>query len=206
MKSAMQTLHDQNSLLRAQVNQTPVANGLPSTNIQAPNNYVADPLTNSNGGQPGVEDAIDHKKTEEQKKQLERELKIRDEIIHELEMRLADVKTPPPPAMLGGDVAGPSKIEVDMLNSQLQALHMTIANKDAELDCVQSELSDEKFKSIEQGDLMKAQMSKVANELKEVKGEQDDLLMMLADQDTKLRDFKARLKALGQEVEADDEE
>ena len=201
----MQTLRDQNSLLRAQVNQTPVANGLTSPTSMTAAGPDHASLTNGNGPVDNAAVSATDKKTEEEKKQLERELKIRDEIIHELEMRLADVKSSPPPLPSMSSAAGPSKIEVDMLNSQLQALQMTVANKDSELDRVQSELSDEKFKAIEQGDLLKAQMGKVTEELKELKGEQDDLLMMLEDQDSKIRDFKARLKALGQEVEEDDE-
>lgn len=211
METAMQTLRDQNSLLRAQVNQTPVTtNGLIAFGDQQHQPPTMNGIGSSsdNKNESSVGGGGDQKKTEEEKKQLERELKIRDEIIHELEMRLADVKTPPLVPSSGGDLlsSGPTKIEVDMLNSQLQALQMTVANKEAELDRVQSELSDEKFKVIEQGDLMKAQVSKALEELKEVKSEQEDLLLMLADQDVKLRDYRARLRALGQVVEDEDDE
>lgn len=207
----MQTLQDQNSLLRAQVNQTPVTNGLlPAAAASAVPAGDHNSITNGNGNILHNDDNNDQKKqkqqTDEEKKQLERELKIRDEIIHELEMRLADVKTPPTTSLPAAAAEGPTKIEVDMLNSQLQALHMTIANKDSELDRIQGELSDEKFKAIEQADLLKAPLAKVTDELKELKGEQDDLLMMLAEQDTKLREYKDKLKALGQDVEEEEDD
>jgi len=40
----------------------------------------------------------------------------------------------------------------------------------------------------------------VLNEMREGKKEQEDLLVLLADQDTKLRSYRRRLKDLGEKV------
>ena len=44
------------------------------------------------------------------------------------------------------------------------------------------------------------------DELDTLKKEQEDLLVLLADQDTKIDKYKTKLKELGQQVEDDDED
>ncbi len=195
LQSSLQTLKDQNQLLKASKMQTAAAvsnahvtNGLPPSNSATP-----PPTSNAQT----AELAEKLSASEEARKKLEKELRIRDDIIHELEMRSSPARESKP---AGG--AEPSqtndtgsqdqaRIELQMLQSQMQALHMTLASKEAEIDRLQGLLAE--FRSMK-------------GEFEGLRTEQDDLLMMLADQDTKISDYRARLKALGQPVDDEDEQ
>ncbi|GFN80981.1 general vesicular transport factor p115 [Plakobranchus ocellatus] len=47
---------------------------------------------------------------------------------------------------------------------------------------------------------------KLKDEMETIKKEQDDLLVLLADQDAKIDKYKSKLKELGQEIEDDDDD
>ncbi|XP_070186346.1 general vesicular transport factor p115-like isoform X2 [Littorina saxatilis] len=64
-----------------------------------------------------------------------------------------------------------------------------------------------KIRVLEEGkEAEAAEKGVLREELDTLKKEQDDLLVLLADQDAKINKFKAKLKELGQEVEEDDDE
>ena len=148
--------------------------------------------------------------TDEDKKTLEREIKIRDDIIHELEMRLAmsdrdskerEINTPKREETNGGDAA--VKVELDILSSQVEALHAALAQKESEMGRLEGELraaaaiKEDSARSA----VLEAEVKQLSEELSSTRSEQEDLLMMLADQDVKMAEYAAKLKAMGVSVE-----
>lgn len=145
--------------------------------------------------------AIDAKKLEEEKRKMQLELQIRDDIIHELEMRLAEVpeangqqqqQTPTAPK-------APSQIEMETLNAQLAALQTSLGGKDSQLEALQGRLSKAEEQRL-------SEAAEAKRQLEELRAEQEDLLVLLSDQDSKTREYRQRLRALGQEVEEEEEE
>ncbi|RXN01918.1 General vesicular transport factor p115 [Acipenser ruthenus] len=53
--------------------------------------------------------------------------------------------------------------------------------------------------------ILQNEKSKLQQEVAESKKEQDDLLMLLADQDQKIKSLKDKLKELGEPIEEDDD-
>merc|ERR1712115_389759 len=131
MGSSIQTLRDQNQLLRSS-NNPPIPSATIANGEAAPSNPTEE--------HQGIND--EDKKTlreaEETKMKLEKEIRLRDEIIMELEMRLQS-----DPAMAGTNAKSQTestsleeqqRIEGAMLHSQIQTLYATVATKDEEID------------------------------------------------------------------------
>lgn len=102
---------------------------------------------------------------------LEKELRVRDDIIHELEVRLTL------PNFQNSD-----SIEVQNLQTQLDALQTILAKKDNEIEALKN------------GD---DELNTLKCDFASLQSEQEDLLMMLSDQDLKIREYKKKLKLLG---------
>ena len=161
LNTTIQTLQDQNSLLKAQ---------------------------RTCNGPTGVETVkFDSRKMEDKIENLEKEIRVRDDIIHELEVKLI---------LNNNDEDDSSDIEVKNLAKQVEALQNTLAKRDHEIE----DLKQQQEHPVNGESDLKSQ-------LETLQGEQDDLLMMLSDQDSKLKEYKKTLKALGQPIleEEDDE-
>ena len=78
-----------------------------------------------------------------------------------------------------------------MLQTQIHALYATVAAKDAEIDRLNGLVYE--FRSMK-------------GDFEVLRTEQDDLLMMLSDQDTKIDGYKKKLKALGETLDGDDDD
>jgi hypothetical protein len=248
MTTSVQTLQDQNSVLKAQSQ---------GDSTVSPNNG---PLNLK--AHHGTEIAL--KEAQSTIMKLEKELKVRDDIIHELEVRI----TLSPPnngsedqpvinaievqnmqlqlyalqAALatreteietlkalksGGDSTGPTTtslmnngsqdqpvnnaLEVQQMQLQLYALQAALATRESEIETLKALKSTPPPPPTKtNGDLNHVEDTPSEHEpgnLQEsytaLQSEQEDLLMMLSDQDSKLRDYKKKLKALGQAVEED---
>ena len=144
---------------------------------------------------------------------LEKELKIRDDIIHELEVRWT----------LNHDES--SDIEIINLQKQLEALQNVLAKRENEIEelkqynrqiretevakltttgsavaAVNGVNKTENCNNVEEKDDLKSAYETL-------QGEQEDLLLMLSDQDTKLNEYKKKLKSLGHPIlDEEDEE
>ena len=152
---SIQTLQDQNSLLKAQKSYGPITE-------------ATMPKTNGDSG-----DLISKIDT------LEKELRVRDDIIHELEVRLT----------LNNDDS--NEIEVKNLQKQVEALQNALAKKEEQQQNNNHPINGE---------------NDVRSAYETLQSEQEDLLMMLSDQDSKLKEYKKRLKALGQPILDDEDE
>ena len=189
LESSIQTLRDQNQLLKAS-NKAPVASAaLTNGETELFNAKDAQQVINN-------EQMEKVKEAEESRTKLEKELRLRDEIIMELEMRLQSESVAvgtndTVQATQMPDVDKQQKIEGEMLQMQMQALYATVASKDAEIDRLNG-LVDE-FRSMK-------------GDLEVLRAEQDDLLMMLSDQDSKMDGYKKRLKELGETLGGDDDD
>jgi len=81
----------------------------------------------------------------------------------------------------------------DLLNENLK-LQEIISSLKSDLEiCQKSKLNEEPVQSNDE-------CERLTNELDNVRKEQEDLLVLLTDQDSKLRHYKKRLKELGQSV------
>ena len=189
LESSIQTLRDQNQLLKAS-NKAPVASAaLTNGETELFNAKDAQQVINN-------EQMEKVKEAEESRTKLEKELRLRDEIIMELEMRLQSESVAvgtndTVQATQMPDEDKQQKIEGEMLQMQMQALYATVASKDAEIDRLNG-LVDE-FRSMK-------------GDLEVLRAEQDDLLMMLSDQDSKMDGYKKRLKELGETLGGDDDD
>ena len=158
---SIQTLQDQNSLLKAQKWNGPVTDAIT-------------PKTNGDSGD--LMGKIDT---------LEKELRVRDDIIHELEVRLT----------LNNDESS-AEIEIKNLQKQIEALQNTLAKKEEQVE----ELKQNHNHHPVNGE------NDIKSAYETLQSEQEDLLMMLSDQDSKLKEYKKRLKALGQPILDDEDE
>jgi len=92
------------------------------------------------------------------------------------------------------------------LQTQLEGLHQALAMKDSQIEALKQNhlVNGEKEVKSELKSELKTENSDEIHELKEaftaLQNEQEDLLMMLSDQDLKLREYKKKLKNLGQPV------
>ena len=159
---SIQTLQDQNSLLKAQKS----SNG--------PITEIITPKTNSDSS-----DLINKIDT------LEKEIRVRDDIIHELEVRMT---------LNNNDDS--TEIEIKNLQKQVEALQNALARKENEVE----ELKQNNNHPVN------GEENDVRNAYETLQSEQEDLLMMLSDQDSKLKEYKKRLKALGQPILDDEDE
>ncbi|XP_033738729.1 general vesicular transport factor p115-like isoform X2 [Pecten maximus] len=94
------------------------------------------------------------------------------------------------------------KEEVQKLSNEKSALQerLTKANEES------LNLIDKANKAHEETKKVAKEKSEVEEELDNLKKEQEDLLVLLADQDTKIDAYKTRLKELGEQVEEDDDD
>ena len=196
LNNSIQTLHDVNSVLKAQSSNPVIANGPVVNKIETPNPHAA-------AEKPIV---IASEEDDEEKQQLEKEIKIRDEIIHELEMQLTESGKDNHKVPL--DQANPLQIEVDMLNAQVQALQVTLSSKDSKIDQLESSLAHSKVvetngTALENGiqpnvvDESQKEVAKYKADLKTIKAEQEDLLMLLADQAAQLEKYRCKFREFG---------
>ncbi len=170
----VQTLKDLNSVLRAQ------QAGTPSSKTE--NGLTAEKDAPGFGS--------------EEKASLERELKIRDDIIQELEIRLAGMgskaASPERQNGLGSGEEGeedsrrPTRAEMELLQAQVQALQQALGAKDSELDRAESAAEE-----------VRREVAALKAREEEARSEQEDLMLLLADQDQKLEQYRNRMKEMG---------
>ncbi len=181
LNGSVQMLKDLNSVLRAQ------QAGTPSSKAQVV----------ENGPVAGQKEApVATAFSEKERTSLERELKIRDDIIQELEIRLSRIgsKKETPEKVNGTDDDShrqPTLAELEMLQSQIQALQQALSKKEADLDHAESTLAEvRKSHQAEVGIMRKEEENR--------KTEQEDLMLLLADQDQKLEQYRKKLQELGE--------
>lgn len=186
LECSIQTLRDQNQLLRSS-NNAPIPLAAIANGETAPSNAKEE--------HQGINDKENKtlREAEETKIKLEKEIRLRDEIIMELEMRLQS-----DPAVRGTNVKSQTtenasveeqqRIEGEMLHTQIQTLCATVATKDEEIDRLNGLVNE--FRSMK-------------GDFEVLRAEQDDLLMMLSDQDSMIDRYKKRLKALGETLIGD---
>uniref|UniRef100_A0A8C2CEV7 General vesicular transport factor p115 n=1 Tax=Cyprinus carpio TaxID=7962 RepID=A0A8C2CEV7_CYPCA len=113
--------------------------------------------------------------------------------------------------------AGVCLQEVELLRAQLQSQSAEITElqrekqellraPDATVRVFQKEVMEKELASASStAAVMQTEKSQLQQELQESKKEQDDLLMLLADQDQKILSLKHRLKGLGETIEDEDD-
>ncbi len=193
MAGTVQNLKDLNSVLRAQQAGTPSSVGGKTNNAVIEN---------------GLSEQKAKSLSSEEKGALEREIKIRDDIIQELEIRLSGMDMSPTQqqqqqknsngvveAKDASECPHPTQAELDMLQSQVRALQQALAKKEAESG---SETEVRVAQVRKEHEVESARLNEQAESLR---AEQEDLLMLMADQDQKLDKYKAKLEQLG--VDAD---
>lgn len=190
-ESSIQTLRDQNQLLKAS-NKAPVAPAaVTNGGTELPGGAMEEHQVISNEEKDKLREA------EETRRKLEKEVRLRDEIIMELEMRLqsgtvgAGTNATSQTTEGAGVEEKQQQIEGEMLQTQIHALYATVAAKDAEIDRLNGLVYE--FRSMK-------------GDFEVLRTEQDDLLMMLSDQDTKIDGYKKKLKALGETLDGDDDD
>ena len=199
----MQTLQDQNSLLKAQtssLNQPQTQPFMLNGTSSVESNELKEAKSNVN--------------------RLEKELRVRDDIIHELEVRLTlPNHEDTTESSAGLDLNSSTGIEVRNLQTQLEALQTALAHKDNEIEALKSMLLTLQnpgskvngHSSHETGNNQDNQdaadlVKKLKEDYSTLEQEQEDLLMMLSEQDCKIKEYKKRLKSLGQVLSEDDED
>uniref|UniRef100_A0A672M881 Vesicle tethering protein Uso1/P115-like head domain-containing protein n=1 Tax=Sinocyclocheilus grahami TaxID=75366 RepID=A0A672M881_SINGR len=106
-----------------------------------------------------------------------------------------------------------TSLEVELLKAQLQSQTAEITQLQSERqellrgsETTVSELMEKELASATStAAIMLSEKSKLQQEVQESKKEQDDLLMLLADQDQKILSLKQRLKDLGETIEDEDD-
>jgi PREDICTED: USO1 homolog, vesicle docking protein-like len=91
------------------------------------------------------------------------------------------------------------------MESELSSLETKINITDENEDEV-SILKNDKKVLLEKVETLEGQIAKALNDLDNTKKEQDDLLILLTDQDSKIREYKKKLSELGHKVEDDYED
>lgn len=187
--TSMATLKDQNSVLRAQNSHTKAA---PLSEV------------NSSTTQNGQSTGSNHAEFAEEKRKLENEIKIRDDIIQELEMRLMAVesdsstKVDAKKHLMNGH--GPEvEAELALLKTQLESLRINLSQKEEEIHDLKTINAQSSPQST---DVKEVEAMKL--EVASLKAEQEDLLVLLADQDAQIGAYRNQLRALGQTVDEDD--
>ncbi|TRY78930.1 hypothetical protein TCAL_01726 [Tigriopus californicus] len=188
--TSLATLKDQNSVLRAQSSHTKAA---------IPTSEVINTSTSRNGPSTGSQNA----NFAEEKRKLEHEVKIRDDIIQELEMRLMTVEndhsTSGDPKPLTNGHGSEVEAEMALLKTQLESLRVNLSQKEEDIHDLKSQRAPPPSIPIASKELEAMKL-----DVETLKAEQDDLLVLLADQDTQLVAYRAQLRALGQVVDEDD--
>jgi hypothetical protein len=181
LQGTVQSLKDLNSVLRAQ------QSGTPSSSKTAAAAAENGPVV----VKPGF--------TAEEKAALEREVKIRDDIIQELEIRLSS-SAPPTVNGTGDGADGPTQAEMDLLQSQVRALQQALARRDEE-DCGRAEA-----RAAELSRQHREEAARLRVQAESAREEQEDLLVLLSDQEQKLAQYRARLEQLGVADDVADEQ
>ena len=96
-------------------------------------------------------------------------------------------------------------IELKNMQIQLEALQAALAQRDSQIEALKAD-HENKEKIHCNGDSDIAESAKLKEAFESLQNEQEDLLMMLSDQDMKLRKYRKILKNLGQIVSEDEEE
>lgn len=104
------------------------------------------------------------------------------------------------------------RFRVDQLQGQVQALMNEGAHQKTKVNFYESE-NLRLFGELEQAKAAQGDSIQLQNENAELRfkvssmtKDQEDLLELLADQELKLKDYRSKLKALGQQVEISDDE
>ncbi|KAK5608469.1 Vesicle-mediated ER to Golgi transport protein [Crenichthys baileyi] len=103
------------------------------------------------------------------------------------------------------DTAPPSDNSSDATNAELQSRLAAQTSETEKLKEGRSELEKQLASATSTVAILQTEKSKLQTEVQESKKEQDDLLMLLADQDQKIHSLKQRLKDLGETVEDEDD-
>ena len=139
-------------------------------------------------------------------KKMEVDLKARDTVINELEIRIASsqVSNINDSNNHSNEISNSLKIEVETMRQQLNTLQSTVAKRDEHIEQLNSQLLEQKGNSKDHELTVKHEELKTAFEA--LQTEQDDLLIMLSDQDNKLENYKNKLRELGHNIASDEEE
>ena len=137
---------------------------------------------------------------------MEVDLKARDSVINELEVRIASSQVSNIDNSLNhsNEISNSLKIEVETMRQQLNALQSTVAKRDEHIEQLNSQILEQKGNSKDHELTVKHEELKTAFEA--LQTEQDDLLIMLSDQDNKLESYKNKLRELGHNIASDEEE
>ncbi|CAG2105552.1 unnamed protein product [Medioppia subpectinata] len=178
--SHIQQLKDHNALLKAQK-----SSPLSHTDPFASN---ASPVTNSN-------ECNEHMI---QIRNLMQDIQKRDNDIaflrNELSLKVQESQE-----------SGVQELQIESQNSQYESL----VNENRELHELTAKLRDDlnvnEKNALKEMESIGSDRHKLESELDTVRKEQEDLLVLLTDQDSKLRQYKKKLKELGQTIEDDDD-
>jgi len=193
----VQTLQDQNSLLKAQ------------------NSTVSNSKVSHNGHPQSAPNPVDHQELRQKNsviEKLEKELRVRDDIIHELEVRLTLPSNSDDLMNINNEETIDYSIEIKNLQTQLEALQKALANKDNEIEALNIALENRNQVPLTNGNDDKVnedkenEYAKLKESFSTLQSEQEDLLMMLSEQDVKLRGYKKIIKGLGHPLSEDEDD
>ncbi|MEQ2277483.1 hypothetical protein XENORESO_003425, partial [Xenotaenia resolanae] len=103
------------------------------------------------------------------------------------------------------DTAHPSGNSSDAAKAELESRLAAQTSETEKLKESRSELEKQLASATSTVAILQTEKSKLQTEVQESKKEQDDLLMLLADQDQKIHSLKQKLKDLGETVEDEDD-
>ncbi|MED6254127.1 Vesicle-mediated ER to Golgi transport protein [Ataeniobius toweri] len=103
------------------------------------------------------------------------------------------------------DTAHPSDNSSDAAKAELESRLAAQTSETEKLKESRSELEKQLASATSTVAILQTEKSKLQTEVQESKKEQDDLLMLLADQDQKIHSLKQKLKDLGETVEDEDD-
>lgn len=191
LASSVQQLKDQNALLRAQ------------QNVVGVSNYASRSMSYAEEGfSPQLVD--DLRRTNDQ-------LQVQ---VHELTAEVNRLRLAPPPVQESFVSLTPSTHDQELVN--LRAENDFFRQEVTRLSGQIHELSQQQHFQQQQQQFLPPHPPQLqsstassttdshSNELETLRKEQEDLLLLLTDQDTKLREYKEKLRQLGHSVEDDD--
>ncbi|XP_017263541.1 general vesicular transport factor p115 isoform X4 [Kryptolebias marmoratus] len=106
---------------------------------------------------------------------------------------------------VSSDTAPPSDGTSDAVRAELESRLAAQTSETEKLKESRAEMERQLASATSTVAILQMEKTKLQGELQESKKEQDDLLMLLADQDQKITSLKQRLKALGEPVEDEDD-
>lgn len=104
------------------------------------------------------------------------------------------------------------RFKVDQLQGQVQALMNESAHQKTKINFYESEnlrlLGEFEQAKSSQGESLqlRTENAELTEKVSSMTKDQEDLLELLADQELKLKDYRGKLRALGQQLEASDDE